>query len=310
VASDQPEQSPNPPVPDILDALPKASFAGVAFPYTKIGIVGGLNYHLHTYLHRPGGEIESLGRKPYEFTFHCEFHSTMRIWANAYPALLATLINLFESEITASLVVPNVGTVQAKAIKWPRNLSTRIRSGESAEFVFLEDSQNQLVVTSLPAFSMAAVPIQAAVLSNAVSTQGLNPSLLDDILSAVTALTALQDQTELMGAMLAQQAEKVMNACATLESLALFNDPMNWPVLDALRDVWASANAVDLDALQESLPIDTFFVPRTMTVSEVSVAIYGDTTHALELLQLNAFDDALAISPGSIVKHYAVLANS
>lgn len=296
-------------MPDILDALSKASFAGVAFPYTKIGIHGGLNYHLHTYLHRPGGEIESLGRKPYEFTFTCEFHSTMRIWAHAYPELLAQLVNLFETEVTASLVVPNVGTVQAKAIKWPRSLSTKIRSGESVEFVFLEDSQTQLV-TSVQAFSMAAVPIQAAVLSAAVSAQGLDPSLLDDLMNAVAALTAIQDQAELMGAILSQRAEQVMNACAVLESLVLFNDPMNWPVLDALRDVWASANAVDLDALQEALPIDTFFVPRTMTVSEVSIAVYSDTTHAMELLQLNAFDDALAIPPGAIVKHYAVLGSA
>jgi prophage DNA circulation protein len=294
---------------DILDAFPHASFAGVAFPYTKIAIHGGLNYHLHTYLHRPGGEIESLGRKPYEFTFHCEFHATMRAWAQAYPELLATLINLFESEITAGLVVPNVGTVQAKAIKWPRNLSARIRSGESVELVFLEDSQNQLVA-AVTAFSMAAVPIQAAVLSNVVTQQGLDPSLLDDLLNAVAALTAIRDQVELMGAMVEQKADQVMNACAALESLAMFNDPMNWPILDALRDVWASANTVSADALARSLPLDSYFVPRTMTVSEVSIAVYGDTTHALEILQLNAFDDALAIPPGAIVEHYAVLGSS
>lgn len=297
-------------MPDILDSFPQASFAGVAFPYTKIGIHGALNYHLHTYLHRPGGEIESLGRKPYEFTFHCEFHTSMRAWTRAYPELLATLIDLFESEVTANLVVPNVGTVRAKAIKWPRNLSAKIRSGESVEFVFLEDSQNQLVTTSVPAFSMAAVPIQAAVLSDVVSARGLDPGLLDALLNAVAELTAARDQAELMGALVAQQAERVMSACAILESLALFNDPMNWPVLDALRDVWASAYAVDLDALQHSLPLDSYFVPRTMTVSEVSIAVYNDTSHALELLQLNAFDDALAIPPGAIVKHYAVLGSA
>jgi hypothetical protein len=110
-----------------------------------------------------------------------------------------------------------------------------------------------------------------------------------------------------MGAMLAQQADRVMNACATLEALALFNDPMNWPVLDAVHDVWASANAVSLDVLAQSRPMESFFVPRTMTVLEVSIAVYGDTTHALELLQLNAFNDALAIPPGTIVIYYAAL---
>ena len=113
-----------------------------------------------------------------------------------------------------------------------------------------------------------------------------------------------------MGAILAAQADRVMNACATLEALVLFNDPMNWPVLDAVHDVWASANAVSLDALAQSLPLESFFVPRTMTVSEVSIAVYGDTTYALQLLQLNAFDDALAIPPGAIVLYYELVSHA
>jgi hypothetical protein len=295
---------------DILDALPKASFAGIAFPYSKISIVGGLNHHLHTFLHRPGGEIEALGRKPYEFTFHCDFHTTMRAWARAYPDLLSSLVGLFETEVTAELRVPNVGTVRAKAIKWSRDLSARIRSGESAEFTFLEDTQNQRVQTATFGFSMAAVPIQAAVLSNAVAARGLEPGLLDMLLDSLGELLALRDEAELVGAIVAAKAERVMNACAALDALPVFEDPMNWPVLDAVRDVWASANTVSLDALARSLPLDSFFVPRTMTVSEVSVALYRDTSHAVELLQLNAFHDALAIPPGTIVKHYAILARA
>jgi prophage DNA circulation protein len=296
-------------MPDLLETLPQASFSGIAFPYTKIAIHGALDYHLHKFLHRPGGQIESLGRKPYEFTFSSVFDANMRAWAQAYPELLTALINVFESEVTAALVVPNVGTVRAKAIKWPRSLSARIRSGESVEFVFLEDSQSQNVA-SLTTFSMGAVPIQAAVLSNAMTAAGLDTSLLSTLLSAVTALTALRDQAELMGAIIAQKCAQVMNACATLESLATFNDPMNWPVLDAIHDVWASANAVNQDALQASLPLESYFVPATMTVSELSIAIYGNTSYALQLLQLNAFDDALAIPAGSIVVYYAVLGSS
>ena len=294
-------------MPNILDTFPKASFAGVAFPYTKISIHGGLNHHVHTYLHRPGAEIESLGRKPYEVTFHCEFHTTMRAWTRAYPELLFQLVSLFEREVTDDLTIPNVGTIRAKAIKWSRDLSARIRSGETAEFGFLEDSQNLFLATSVVALSMAAVPIQAAVLSDVADQLGLEPGLLDVLLDAIAELTALRDQAELMGALIAMKAEGVMSACARLESLPFFDEPMSWPALDALRDVWASANAVNVDALRRSLPLDSFFVPRTMTVSEVSMAVCGDTTHAVELLQLNAFDDALAIRPGTVVKHYAVL---
>lgn len=292
-------------MPDIIDSFAKASFAGTAFPYTKLSIHGGLNHHVHSYLHRPGAEIEPLGRKPYEFTFHCEFHTTMRAWVRAYPELLSTLFGIFDTEVTADLVVPNVGTVRAKAIKWTRDLTAKIRSGEPAEFVFLEDAQTQLLATAPVAFSMAAVPIQAAVLSDLLVQQGQDPSLLDVLLGLIADLLALRDQIELMGAIIAMKAEQIMDACAALERLFTFDDPLAWPVLDALRDVWASANTVSVDALRRSLPLDSFFVPRVMTVSEVSIAVYGDTEHALELLQLNAFNDAMRIPPGALVKHYA-----
>ena len=76
----------------------------------------------------------------------------------------------------------------------------------------------------------------------------------------------------------------------------------------SMRIAALTARGPAFDRLRNVQVIDSFFVPRTMTVSEVSIAIYDDTTHALELLQLNAFDDALAIPPGTIVEHYAVLA--
>jgi prophage DNA circulation protein len=294
-------------MPDILSTLPKASFSGIAFPFTKISIRGGLRHHVHTYLHQPGGAIEDLGRKPYEVHFACEFHTTMRVWVNAYPELLTSLLDAFELGATASLSIPNVGTIQAKAIQWTHDLSAKILSGESAEFTFLEDSSNQLLAQSAVTFSMAAVPVQAAVLSDVAAQYGVNASLLDDLLGFVSDLQAIHDQVELEAQLIAMKADQIMDACATLESLVNFNDSTNYPVLDALRDVWMSAFTVSLDALQQSLPLDSYFVPRTMTVTEVSLAIYSDTAHAVELLQLNAFADALAIKPGTIVNHYAVL---
>ena len=49
----------------------------------------------------------------------------------------------------------------------------------------------------------------------------------------------------------------------------------------------------------------TFTVKRTMSVVEISKAIYkGDATKAVEIMRLNALDDPFSVSGGTIVRYY------
>lgn len=56
--------------------------------------------------------------------------------------------------------------------------------------------------------------------------------------------------------------------------------------------------------MQKSRPIVTYTTPRRMSITEVSVAIFGDTSHTRDLLVMNSLEDALHIPSLTAIRHY------
>ena len=70
--------------------------------------------------------------------------------------------------------------------------------------------------------------------------------------------------------------------------------------------MWASALNLGKDITGSGETLLVYTTPRIMSVGEVSAAIFGDATHAGDLLNLNGgWADALAIPSGSAVKHFS-----
>jgi hypothetical protein len=140
-------------VADVFDNFTRpAAFGDIAFPFIQLSIKGSLDHKVHKYLHRPGGEVEDLARRAYEFRFECQFDSESRAWPDLYPDRLGQLVALCESGQTFALYVPNLASeVQAKATDWPRTLHASVRSGERVEFAFVEDSTEQYTTDELTA---------------------------------------------------------------------------------------------------------------------------------------------------------------
>jgi hypothetical protein len=294
-------------VSEIVDTFTRAGFGGIQFPWTKIAIKGGLDHHVHKYIHRPGAEIENLARKPYEVKFSAELHTTLRKWQNAYPGTLAQLIALFELGETRDLAVPNYfgGTLPCKCVDWSRNLDAKRRSGESVEFTFLEDSTAQFANLNA-IFVVAAQSFAAQIASLNRLGQGLpSSSIFDKLKQAMGLYLAIESIAEVAFEYISNKLDPIIAACEALDALLFFQDPKNYYLLDLIRDIWDTAVTVNLDALRRSLPMETFFTQRVMTVGEVSLEIYSNLDHAIEILQLNPIDDALAIPPGKFLRHYA-----
>lgn len=291
---------------DQISLMRRATFAGLEFPWKTISIKGSLRHHVHEYPHQPGGEIEGLGRKLYEFRFSCDFHDTFFGWSNLYPVQLGKLRRIFETEVTADLFVPNFGTIQAKAIAWDQNLVARVRSGETVEFTFLENTQNAFSIGFILGSSTAAMMPAVARLQATASAQGIKSGLFDDLETAVADLTKLVQAGEIVAAVAASKVKTVLNICAAIEALPVFNKVSSYPTANANRDVWASANQINVDLLRKQQPLASYFVDHTMSITEISQAVFNDTIHAIEILQLNSLDNAMEIPAGTIVQHYAL----
>jgi len=293
---------------DFLSLLPQASFGGIPFPWREYGVKGGLRFHPHEYPHRPGAEVEALGRKPYEITFSGDWHAGMRGWESFFPGQAIALRRLCETEQTLPLVIPDIGTLQCKAVEWPYKIDAKKRSGQSFELKFIEDASAAFVIGNLLSISMSGMTTQLAAITLAANEVGYDTDNLDTLIDAVGTLQSFDGIDDVVATALEAACLAVIAACISLEQDPFLDDPSAFLLMDAIHEIWDTTLTINADALRKATPLLTYDTPRLMTITEVALDIYrGDTTRVVELLQLNAVDNALAIPPGKLLRYYAPL---
>lgn len=291
----------------IADAFPKASFGGIEFPYTGIEIVGSLDHHVHKYIHRPGGEVEELGRHLYEVNFTCVFDTGSKKWQGLYPTILSRLIALCEIGKTQNLVIPNRGVkaMRAKATKWATNFTAKIRSGEAVKFSFIEDTSDQFSPYQLLTAASSDLSSLIIVCQNMAVTLALNPNIFAALVNAINAFQFALDQDEMAAFQVISAINAVISICFELDSLAVLTDPVNWALYDAFTDVYSSAIVISLDVTGAGRAVDTTIVPSLMTVTDLSMFLYqGDPSRVTDLLSVNSFSNAFAIPGGFLVNYF------
>jgi hypothetical protein len=294
---------------EIADTWPMASFNDVEFPYKDFGIKASLDHHVHKFLHRPGGEVEPLGRHLNEFSFKLALHTTIQRYSD-YIQLLSEIISYGETEKAYDLVVPNMGNVPIKArlINYSRNYTALIRSGESVEFTFLEDTTDQFSFFNTVGPLIATLGDQRDVLLAAMLAASANDtlklSLLNRLIAAIDRVLAARDQAELTEQLYAQQADNLFTLIGQFSALPYFQLPANYDAIEALFSIWGGVAAIATDPLTTGKVKDTFLTPGVMNVTELSLMLYGDTMHVVELIQGNRFDDATAIPASTLISYY------
>jgi len=293
------------PQPTALQRLPRASFGGVEFPVNRVSMKCSLRHHVHEYPHAPGGAIEKLARKLYEVHVTALFHETFIQYPDLYPARLDRLRDLFETGTANDLVVPQVGTIKAVCINWSQSLEAKLQSGEQADFEFLEDQSQLFLVDALIRKSVVGISSSIDRYTVEAARSGVQGTIFDDIRDITNSILAFVDQGE---AFLNLLESKVRGLQAILDetdrALEFLQHPENWRLWDAMRELWASNQKLLDNILDRQTPIAQFIVPMTMPIADVSSAIYGDATHAVELLQINNVDDAFAVPAGFRIRYY------
>lgn len=291
---------------DLARRFPRASFDGIEFPYSQVRVRGSLRHHVHQFLHTPGGEVENLKRRLYEIEFTSVFSDEYRNYPGLWPQRLTQLRSKYDTGESRELVIPQIGGIQAKCVDWDQLLTSKMLSGESCTFKFLEDKRASEAFAAVPVVeSVAALAPLAAQLQKDMEDAGLD-DLFDSIGDAINSVTAVLDQVELAGNLLDAKIQTVTDACMRLDrSVNALQRPENHAVVESLHELAAAAAKLHSDVLRKAQPVVLFRVPRPMTISQASAAIYGITTKATELLKINDLADALAIPEGTLLRHYA-----
>lgn len=314
----------------VFDTLQRAAFAGFEFAVSHLEVTGGLRDHVHEYPHSPGGAPEKLGRKLYEFHYTIPLHQGQPRYPLAFPETMQSLLIVFEGGKTFDLVVPILGTISAYCTSWRVVVDPKAaRNGVILEATFREDQSNLFLVTQLVAktassFSsalaaynqaladqrsrLAAAAAQIAALDSlmlAVIPPGEN-ALFDQIATGAAALLTEIGEAVAFGAGVAGVAAGVVTLCQTADATATsLNDATRYPLLYALQDVWSQAQQVANDALQTQITVVEYTVPQPgQSVSVISTALYGDASHAVELMQTNPIEDPFLVPGGTVLKAY------
>jgi hypothetical protein len=290
-----------------LDTLQPLKFGGITMPYQRITVRGVQRDHVHEYPHVHGGAAEKLGRKLYEISVSSKFDERIGRGGGRFANRnlltdLGVLQQYFENGDTQDLYIPNIGEIRAYCTNWTRELSVQWRSGESVELTFREDQESDFLTLTTLQFQVGVMSVQLGDFES-LSPDPM-PSVFQQIREGVNAILAFRDTAQMWAGFLAEKIEGMRALFQEAdETLDLLNDPENWELLEAMKRLWESVN----DFAETALGIDqfkTYTTPSEMTADEVSSAIYdGDSSYAIDILNLNAIGDAYHIPAGTDIKY-------
>jgi hypothetical protein len=291
----------------LLTDLDQFKFAGVRIPYESIRVRGGVRHHIHEFPHAAGGAPEKLGRKLYTIEVTASFLSGLNDPKLIYlwPRQLNELAKAFEKQTTEELQLPHIGVIKAFCTDWDRNLTVKALNGEAVQLSFLEDLADQFLVQKILTGNVRGI----RELNTKLQIQALEirpkPGIFDTIDAAVNSVRAVLDTADLYGGLLESKVQTLLNILAEADRRwEAFNDPDNVDLLELLHQIWEATLTLYTDIFEQGTELQHYTVPRLMTAAEVSTAIFGDATHAVDVINLNPLDDPYSITAGTDIRYY------
>lgn len=288
-----------------LEDLPKAAFNGIEFPITEVTVKGGIREHTHEFAHSDEWEDETLGRKPYIVTMHIAFHDitdgTTR--PDLWPHSINTLFSQWEKSENGDLDIPTVGRMSARAIDFERTAVFTQLTGEDCVVSFKETKRKPIELFNQNFEGTLELPANRVVLEAAALPA--KPNVFDQIEAAVAAARRVLDAPDRFATVVESKLAFLSNLCREANDHVTMQDPANAKIMNALHDLWSTSNTLAKNVAKKLTTVQTYTVPIEMPITTIAAAIYADTDRTMELLQLNAIEDAFAVPAGSRLRYYA-----
>jgi uncharacterized protein YutE (UPF0331/DUF86 family) len=294
-----------------FDSLRKAQFGAIQFPIKSVRVRCSSEKFVHVYLRVAGGVIEKLQRGLYMIEMDAVFDVNIKGYGQTplWPNGLKSLREAFERQDTLDLVVPTIGVIPAMLDNWDQFADmAKVRSGETSKLQFIEDNSAGFLQSAQEKVLSTTVENSANTLKLTAKDFGLTDpekDVFEKIQDQVNKIFSYNDQSDLMGGLLTARIESataiIKEADSSLEAL---KHPENLELIQALHALWEAL--IDFGANLANSPRGArfYFVPSTMSVSDVAVAIYGNTSRASEILLNNVLPDPYAIEAGTQIIYF------
>jgi prophage DNA circulation protein len=284
------------------DRIQKAAFDGIKFPISSMDLSCGIRDHVHEYPHVDGGDPELLGRKLYTVKMKALFHRTFLAYPNLYPDKLNELRAKWEASTVAGLVIPTIGEMQCYCVNWSQKLEAKIRSGQSVELEFRE--KTAAAVTNFFEVKQLSATYDAPMLELDAIKPPNALSLFSDLQAAVNSVTAYLDTAQMYGNLLESKLLQLKGILDEFHRLDGMDKAENYHVWNALQNIGTTCNVMLENVQNKAGGISEWTLPSDMSAAAISTALYGDATHAMDILQLNPIEDAFNVPAGYTVRYY------
>jgi hypothetical protein len=266
-----------------------------------------LRDHVHEFPHAAGGAPEKLGRKLYEIEVTAKFSSNLIDQSLIYlwPLQLNQLAKVFERQDTQDLQLPSIGVIKAYCYNWNRTLSAAFLNGEDVSLSFREDKSKDFLVEKALQGAVTGVFDKNTALQLEADIISPKPDIFDQINAAANKVKEFLEAGDLYGQLLAARIQTLVQLIEYADRhLDALNEPTNVEVLEALHDLWAATVDLAEDIMGKGIQLQVWTVPSLMTSADISTAIFGDTSHAVDVMNLNALEDPYAVPAGTEIKYY------
>jgi prophage DNA circulation protein len=322
--------------------LAKASFDGIAFPIKSCDVSGGIRDHIHEYPHTPGGATEKLGRKLYRVRMSGLFDVRVSGYGNnLWPGDLSDLRDRFEDQVTSTLHIPTIGDIEAYCVTWSQRAAPEQQSGETTEFEFVEDQAQAFLVNGLvqvtsttlrtagEQFDQEFAPLLAGGTVSATAPTrivappaGTTPraktfavsytqlrqrdvDALNQVRQAYQKALTIAEQPDRYADQVLRAADALVTTCAqTYEKVRILKNPLMHSRARAFKRLWASATELRKGVAGQTARILVYRAQTDTTIGAVSRAIYGDSSYAAQIMQLNAIPDPFMIRKETLLRYY------
>ena len=291
----------------IFDSNQPMSFAGVQFPTDSYEVHLSGRKHVHEYPHSPGGAPEKLGRALYEITVDALFDANLipKQYQNGklWPQGLDMIRRWAELQQTDTLVIPTIGEMPCFIVDYREKSSNMHLSGVKVSLSFLEDSSDSFLLNQI------AVPSSGAIVEAGEyfkqQTAPLKLPILEVIANLYADVVAYRDSIGMFSAVFEAKLTGLLKMLSFADTTVKeLQDPKNLLGYDALHELWKTAIRVANDTADAGATLRTYITKTRMSLSDVSIALYGDTSHASDLLTLNSISDPFSMPAGTRIRYY------
>lgn len=303
--------------PSILETTAPTSFGGITFAAERIVLHSQGRQHVHEFPHMPAGAPEKLGRGVWYLTVTGNFQNRFAKFPGLYPDAMNQLRQLYEKQETNAFVHPTVGQFQAFISGWRQDYNPgKSLSGEKVEIEFLEDQRTAFLIATKP--SMTSVASSQSQLDAAVAllktALGIFPTpqllgVFDAIRATSNAVQSLVDTAGLYSGLLETKALELASLCERADQLLPIQSPLALSIIDPLHDIWSQALTAGKQIQNAKAALGEWTTPRTMTIGDVALAIYGDTSRQSDLLSLNVIADPTSIPANTEITYFPTQAS-